>query len=322
MRYQRLRTAGFASAVATAMVASAVVAMNPADASQVPVPPGPLAASPEAVCGSGFAIVDSANVYGKQQPKSTLTRPVLGTTFLLWNGATGKNCVMTIRRAKSPARVPMTATLQVKGKKEVHQDKGDFTMYAGPVRAPAAGICVKWGGTIGDAKSVDDDTTKDGYEHCGGEKPKDPKPPNGDPQPTGQFRSPFTCGKSVQYNTRRNHGKSPSNSVDFQIPEGTDILASDGGTVSKVRKWNYSFGYHVEINHGNGWKTRYAHLSNITVKENATVKKGQKIGDSGNTGNSDGAHMHYEQIKNGVTQPTKVDGGTLTYYATTTYKTC
>ena len=84
---------------------------------------------------------------------------------------------------------------------------------------------------------------------------------------------------------------------------GQTIVAADGGTVSYVKLQNYGYGYHLVIDHGNGYQTMYAHASKILVSAGQKVAKGQPIAQIGNTGDSTGAHLHFEIIKNG----TKVD---------------
>ena len=84
---------------------------------------------------------------------------------------------------------------------------------------------------------------------------------------------------------------------------GKLVLAADSGTVELVKFSNKSYGNQVVINHGNGVKTRYAHMldGSISVSVGQKVSRGQPIGRVGNTGNSSGAHLHFEVIVNGNT---------------------
>ena len=79
---------------------------------------------------------------------------------------------------------------------------------------------------------------------------------------------------------------------------GKPIIASDGGTVVKA-EYHSSYGNYVLIDHGNGFKTRYAHCSALNVEEGQKVAQGEYIGKVGNTGYSFGAHLHFEVIKDG-----------------------
>jgi len=83
--------------------------------------------------------------------------------------------------------------------------------------------------------------------------------------------------------------------VDFHARTGTPVMATADGIVTMAKK-NGSFGLLIEINHGNGFKTRYAHLSKILVRRGQRVKRGEIIGLVGNTGRSTGSHLHYEVI--------------------------
>lgn len=81
--------------------------------------------------------------------------------------------------------------------------------------------------------------------------------------------------------------------VDLAAPTGTDVYATGNGTVVKAQR-EAAYGNLIEINHGFGYRTCYAHLSKIFVKEGDSVKRGQVIGHVGSTGRSTGPHLHYE----------------------------
>jgi murein DD-endopeptidase MepM/ murein hydrolase activator NlpD len=86
--------------------------------------------------------------------------------------------------------------------------------------------------------------------------------------------------------------------VDWAVSTGTPVYASCGGTVAKAG-WGSGYGYVVYINHEDGRQTRYGHLSKVLVKAGQTVKQGEKIALSGNTGITTGAHLHFEILING-----------------------
>lgn len=84
--------------------------------------------------------------------------------------------------------------------------------------------------------------------------------------------------------------------------QGVPVKAARGGTVKSTgNAWGSSYGKHVVIHHqsapGGPIRVGYCHLSSIKVKVGQKVKKGQVIGYSGNTGNSTGPHLHYEERK-------------------------
>lgn len=85
---------------------------------------------------------------------------------------------------------------------------------------------------------------------------------------------------------------------------GTPVIASKSGRVEVVQRSNSGYGNMVLINHGDGYKTRYAHMvkGSITVSVGDYVEAGQTIGKVGSTGNSTGPHLHFEVIVNGETQ--------------------
>ena len=89
--------------------------------------------------------------------------------------------------------------------------------------------------------------------------------------------------------------------LDIARPSNRSILAADNGVVVSAGA-DGSFGNKIVINHNNGLKTLYAHLSSIDVSVGQTVEKGSKIGVMGSTGNSTGIHLHFEVHKNGVFQ--------------------
>lgn len=87
--------------------------------------------------------------------------------------------------------------------------------------------------------------------------------------------------------------------IDWACPVGTTVRASRGGRVVSAG-WNGSYGYSILIDHGDGVRTRYAHLSKVLVSSGEYVDQGEKIGLSGNTGRSTGPHLHFEIIINGT----------------------
>ncbi|PAV28594.1 peptidase M23 [Virgibacillus profundi] len=87
--------------------------------------------------------------------------------------------------------------------------------------------------------------------------------------------------------------------IDIARPSDRTIKAADNGVVVSAGR-DGSFGNKVVINHNNGMKTIYAHLSSISVKVGQTVEKGSKLGVMGSTGNSTGIHLHFEVYKNGA----------------------
>ena len=89
--------------------------------------------------------------------------------------------------------------------------------------------------------------------------------------------------------------------IDIGGKIGRGVYAAAGGKVV-LSSWYYAYGNCILIDHGNGMKTRYAHLSAYKVKVGDTVERGQLIGLCGNTGRSTGPHLHFEVIVNGSTK--------------------
>ncbi len=89
--------------------------------------------------------------------------------------------------------------------------------------------------------------------------------------------------------------------LDYACRSGNPIYASDNGVVT-IAGWNGGYGILVELNHGNGFTTRYAHLSDLVVGCGQSVYQGQLIGYCGTTGWSTGPHLHFEVRYGGVPQ--------------------
>jgi predicted Ser/Thr protein kinase len=115
---------------------------HPAAAKSVQINPH----KPQQLCGAGYRVIDSHPVGGAR-------------IYLLYNAHAGANCVLTMV-ARSSGRIPLSASLIVRG--GGHQSRsGTFMFYAGPVRLPAKGKCVQWGGATRSAKWAS------GWSHCG-----------------------------------------------------------------------------------------------------------------------------------------------------------
>ncbi|MGB1557333.1 MAG: M23 family metallopeptidase [Oceanococcaceae bacterium] len=102
----------------------------------------------------------------------------------------------------------------------------------------------------------------------------------------GLRRDPFTGAKASHYG------------LDFAAAEGSDVLAVAAGVVSYAGKRS-GYGHVVEINHGNGYVTRYAHNQRNLVSVGDRVENGQVIAHVGHSGRATGAHLHFEVIMDG-----------------------
>lgn len=118
---------------------------------------------------------------------------------------------------------------------------------------------------------------------------------SGDGSATGSFIWP-TNGYISQGFWSYHRGIDIANSI------GTQIAASDGGYVQYAGWSSVGYGYMVQLNHGNGFSTLYAHLSYYYVDIGQYVSKGQVLGLMGSTGNSTGPHLHFEIRYGGGTQ--------------------
>ena len=89
--------------------------------------------------------------------------------------------------------------------------------------------------------------------------------------------------------------------------KGVDLASNKGNKIKTMAKgkvlrsdWNGGYGNYIEIDHGNGFKTKYAHLNKSYVKKGQYVEQGDAIGEVGSSGRSTGPHLHYEVLFNGV----------------------
>jgi len=98
------------------------------------------------------------------------------------------------------------------------------------------------------------------------------------------------------YHIRKHH-----DGMDFSADKGTDIRVTGDGKVISTG-YNKGYGLCVEVDHGYGYTTLYAHMSKIMVRKYQQVKRGDKIGEVGSTGKSTGPHLHYEVHLRGVVQ--------------------
>jgi murein DD-endopeptidase MepM/ murein hydrolase activator NlpD len=86
--------------------------------------------------------------------------------------------------------------------------------------------------------------------------------------------------------------------MDFRAPIGMPARVTAPGVVVKAG-WNGGYGRMVEVDHGQGFTTRYGHLSKILVSVGQKLKAGDVIGQTGSSGRSTGPHLHYEVRRNG-----------------------
>lgn len=120
----------------------------------------------------------------------------------------------------------------------------------------------------------------------------------------GTFMWPLSAANNVitckyGYRTHPVTGKYKLHTgIDLRATTGTKVYAANGGTVT-TSGYSSAWGNYIIINHGGGYTTLYAHLSRRNVSKGATVKQGDVIGLSGNTGYSTGPHLHFEINKNG-----------------------
>lgn len=127
--------------------------------------------------------------------------------------------------------------------------------------------------------------------------------------PRPALKSPFGCGQVWFSRTYAGH---PRYAIDWNLNGGGEadfgkpVLA--GGSGVALVDSDRGYGNMVTIDHGNGWKTLYAHLSAVLVTSGQAVNADTLVGRVGRTGRADGSHLHQEQLFNGVRQPIVIDG--------------
>ena len=117
--------------------------------------------------------------------------------------------------------------------------------------------------------------------------------PSGKPSSTGMITSSYGYRRDPFTGIGAMHS-----GIDFKGPKGQPILAAAGGRVTHAG-WKSGYGKAVEITHGNGLMTRYAHLSRIDVAAGQRIEQGIQLGAMGSTGRSTGTHLHFEVRLNG-----------------------
>lgn len=124
-------------------------------------------------------------------------------------------------------------------------------------------------------------------------RPRQLTPNAGTVVASGQFAWP-TQGVITQYYSWYHPG------VDIANRAAPNVLAADSGTVITSGWSNVGYGNHVIIDHGNGYRTLYAHMQKLYVVAGQTVNRGDALGQMGSTGRSTGTHLHFEVRLNGA----------------------
>lgn len=125
----------------------------------------------------------------------------------------------------------------------------------------------------------------------------DQLPATGSSAPTGSYQWPLH-GVVTSLVGYRNHpvrgGRRMHNGTDISVPTGTPVAAAGNGVVTKLANQPSGAGMYIVVTHSTGWTTTYMHLSAFRCKQGQSVRAGENIALSGNTGGSTGAHLHFE----------------------------
>ena len=146
------------------------------------------------------------------------------------------------------------------------------------------------GSTIFDSKVKELDEALDALDHL---KKEARRLPLANPAPGHSVTSPFGVRTDPILGTAALHS-----GMDFRAPIGMSAKVTAPGVVVKAG-WNGGYGRMVEVDHGNGFATRYGHLSEIDVTVGQKLAAGDAIGKTGSSGRSTGPHLHYEVRHNG-----------------------
>ncbi|MBI4789888.1 MAG: M23 family metallopeptidase [Chloroflexi bacterium] len=200
--------------------------------------------------------------------------PATGVLYTVLNGDNLQKIADKFKSKKTPADQLIQNILKSEYNQEVHDIKGSdyvlttgqFLMVPGGAKPYVARVVHAIGGPI----------------------------PSSAARGTGHFGWPVSGRITQGFGIARHTG------VDIGAPKGTPVVAADSGYVVAVGCVPTGYGCSMLINHGNGFSTRYAHLSSFIVDAGSSVKKGQLIARVGNTGNSTGPHLHFEIIQSGV----------------------
>ncbi len=126
-----------------------------------------------------------------------------------------------------------------------------------------------------------------------GEQLREQTQPKGRPVRSGWISSGFGKRRDPFSGKQRFH-----KGIDFAGKAGSDVVAVADGVVTKAER-SSGYGYLIELDHGNGYRTRYGHNAKLLVAQGERVEQGQVIGSMGSSGKSTGPHVHFEVIRSG-----------------------